>query len=349
MTWAPPIKILMTINNPLLFLFLGATLLWSSCETDFQLEGDWKDIPVVYSFLSVQDTAFYIRVERAFLEPGGNAREIAQIPDSIYYDINDVTVKLERLSDGATAVLERVDGRNEGYPREEGDFVNEPNYLYKLKPSQLPLNEGSSFRVIIEREGEEPATASSVLISEIEVASLPTSGFFNFGDYSKDTRFGFRPSNEEGRIFDIRMIFKYRETDAANPGNFISKEAEWIVANNITRDNSVSAQSVTVDNEAFYQFLASELEPISTGNRKFDGIYIQVTAAGVEIEEYLQIANANIGITSAQSIPVYSNVENGVGIVSSRYQVLSNQFTLSSQSRDSLYNSQLTKNLRFVP
>lgn len=339
----------MTINNPLLFLFLGATLLWSSCETDFQLEGEWKDIPVVYSFLSAQDTAYYIRVERAFLEPGGNAREIAQIPDSIYYGINDVTVKLERLSDGTTATLERVDGRDEGYPREEGDFVNEPNYLYKLRRSQLNLNEGNDFRVIIERDGEEPATASSVMISEIEVANLPISGFFNFGDYSKTTRFGFRPSGEEGRVFDIRMIFKYRETDPANPANFLSKEAVWVIANNIIRDEEVSAQSVTVPNEAFYQFVASELEPISNGNRKFDGIYIQVTAAGVEIEDYLRIANANIGITSAQSIPVYSNVQNGVGIVSSRYQVLSDVFTLGAESRDSLYNSVLTADLRFVP
>lgn len=339
----------MTINNPLLFLLLGATLLWSSCETDFQLEGDWKDIPVVYSFLSAQDTAYYIRVERAFLEPGGNARDIAQIPDSIYYGINDVTVKLERLSDGATAIFERVDGRDEGYPRDEGDFVNEPNYLYKLNRNQLTINEGNDFRVVIERDGEEPATATSVMISEIEVANLPISGFFNFGDYTKTTRFGFRPSGEEARVFDIRMIFKYRETDPNNPGNFISKEAEWVIANNIIREDNVSAQSVTIPNEAFYQFIASELEPLSNGNRKFDGINIKVTAVGVEIEDYLRIANANIGITSAQSIPVYSNVENGVGIVSSRYQIISDDYTLGVQSRDSLYNSALTENLRFVP
>jgi len=253
------------------------------------------------------------------------------------------------LSDGATAILERVDGRDEGYPRDEGDFVNEPNFLYKLKINQLTLSEGSDFRVIIERDGEEPTTASSVMIREIEVANLPSSGFFNFGDYSKDTRFGFRPSDDDARVFDIRMIFKYRETDPDNPGNFISKEIEWLIANNVIRDSDVSAQSVTVTNEAFYQFIASELEPLSNGNRKFDGINIQVTAVGVEIEDYLRIANANIGITSAQSIPVYSNVENGVGIVSSRYQVISDVLTLSAQSRDSLYNSSLTAGLRFVP
>ena len=59
----------------LFILFLGL----SACSTDFQLEGEWSDIPVVYGFVSIQDTAHYIRVQRAFLEPGGNANEIGQL------------------------------------------------------------------------------------------------------------------------------------------------------------------------------------------------------------------------------------------------------------------------------
>ncbi|KAA3638695.1 MAG: hypothetical protein DWQ02_04770, partial [Bacteroidetes bacterium] len=67
-------------------LILLATLSITACTTDFQLEGEWKDIPVVYGFISVADTAHYIRVEKAFLEPGGDANQIAQIADSLYYD-----------------------------------------------------------------------------------------------------------------------------------------------------------------------------------------------------------------------------------------------------------------------
>lgn len=340
----------MTIKYPLFFFALGAVLFWSSCETDFQLEGEWKDIPVVYSFLSEQDTAYYIRVERAFLEPGGNAREIAQIPDSIYYGINDATVKLERLSNGETINMERVDGRDEGYPRASGDFANEPNYLYKLKRNQLALDGGDDFRVIIERDGEEPATASSTILSEIEIEDLlPTTGFFEFGDFSKQTRFSLRPTGDAARVFDIRLIFKYRETDPDNPGSFLSKEITWVIAQSITREPNLSTQSVVVANESFYRFLEAELDPLPNGTRKFDGLHVQVSGAGEEIEEYLLISNANIGITSAQSIPVYSNVDNGVGIVSSRYQVTSDEFGLGSLSRDSLYLSSITRDLNFVP
>jgi hypothetical protein len=339
----------MTIKNPLFTLALGAILLGTACETDFQLEGDWKDIPIVYAYLSSQDTAYYVRVERAFLEPGGNAVEIAQIPDSIYYAENDVVVKLERLSNGETATLQRVDGRDEGYPRESGDFASEPNYLYKLKTSEFNLPQGADFRLIIEREGEDPATATTTMLREVEVSRLPAADFFEFGDFSQQANFGFRASGEAARVFDIRLIFSYRETDPDNPSEYLDKQATWVLANDILRDESVSSQSISVPKEAFYNFLVSEIEPLTTGNRRFDKINIEVAAAGAEIESYLRIADANIGITSAQTVPVYTNVENGRGIVSSRYFATSGDFGLSGRSRDSLYNGRVTRDLRFVP
>ena len=62
----------MRIRSAFLVGFL-VVLFFSSCETDVVLEGEWKDIPVVYAFLSIQDTAHYVRVEKAFLQPGGDA------------------------------------------------------------------------------------------------------------------------------------------------------------------------------------------------------------------------------------------------------------------------------------
>lgn len=336
--------------QPLFILFAFVVVsFWSSCETDFELEGDWKDIPVLYAFLSEQDTAYYVRVERAFLEPGGNALEIAQIPDSFYYDDNQVSVKLERLSNGQTFELQRVDGRDEGYPRVTGDFANEPNYLYKLRRSQTTLNGGTDFRIIVEREGEEPATATSTIVREIELANLPLDGFMRFGDFTRDSKVEWRITGEDARVFDIRLKFRYRETDPENPGNRITKEIEWVLDQDLTRVDGSSLQTFRFPNESFYQFLDTELEPLATGTRKFDAVVFEVTAGGVEIEDYLRIANANIGITSAQAIPSYTNVENGVGIVTSRYKVTSFDLGLAAVARDSLYGSSYTKDLNFVP
>ena len=339
----------MRINHLLLLALLAATTFWSSCETDFQLEGEWKDIPVLYAFLSQQDTAYYVRVERAFLEPGGNAIDIAQIPDSIYYNDNEVSVKLERLSNGQTYDLVQVDGRDEGYPRQSGDFANEPNYLYKLSKDQIALTGGMDFRIIVERPGEEDATATSVIIEDLELANLPITGVYQFGDFSRDTRVEWRANGPAARVFDVRMIIRYRETDPDNPNQRIEKEVEWTLVQNLERDEDVSLQNFRFPNESFYQFLSSELAPLENGTRKFDAINLKITGGGQEIEDYLRIANANIGITSSQEIPVYTNVENGVGIVTSRFQVISEDFGLGSEARDSLYNGVYTKDLNFVP
>ena len=339
----------MKINHLLFLAFLTGTLFWSACETDFQLEGEWKDIPVVYAFLSQQDTAYYVRVERAFLEPGGNARDIAQIPDSIYYDANVLSVKLERLSNGQVYDLIQVDGRDEGYPRAGGDFANEPNILYKLSKEQITLSGGMDFRILVERPGEETASATSVIVEEIEIANLPITGVYQFGDFDRDTRVEWRSEGETNRVFDLRMLISYRESDPNNTSEFIEKQVEWVLGQSIEREEDISLQSFRFPNETFYEFLASSLEPLSEGVRKFDAINIQVTGAGQEIEDYLRISNANIGITSSQEIPVYTNVENGVGVVTSRFQVISEDLGLGAAARDSLYNGVITKDLNFVP
>lgn len=334
----------MKILLPILGLLM--LLCWSACETDFSLEGDWKDIPVIYSFLSEQDTAHYVRVERAFLEPGGNAVDIAQIPDSIYYRAGEVTIVLKNGT--KTVELSRVNGEDEGYPREDGTFATSPNILYKAAKSAIDLEGGDVFQVMVMRNGEITAEAESTILEPLSFSQLPPQGL-NVGNYSSNNNIAFLPAGEEAAVFDIRLIFRYTETDPNNQGNRLTKEVVWVLDEDYRRDADINTQRFPFSSEGFYQFVGSAIDPISNGNRQFDGIFFEVTAAGTEIAEYLDISNANIGITSAQAIPVYSNVDGGVGIVSSRYTKRSPSITLNSLSRDSLLNGSYTRDLNFVP
>jgi hypothetical protein len=140
-----------------------AILTFSACTTDFELEAPWKDLPVVYAFINMQDTAHYVRVEKAFLQPGGNANAIAQIADSLYYDAS-VIVQLEKKATGQRYTLQRVDGNLEGYPREEGPFAQAPNYLYKIKASDINLSAEQELRLIINRGGGLPAVTADAIV-----------------------------------------------------------------------------------------------------------------------------------------------------------------------------------------
>ena len=124
------------------FLIIG----FSNCSNDFELTTGDTNKPVVYGFLSPKDTATYIRVEKAFVSENTNALHLAQRPEELYYEDIDVTLS----SSGNTFTLTRVDGAAEGYPREEGVFLNAPNYLYKLVlPTGETYDGGEAFTLSI--------------------------------------------------------------------------------------------------------------------------------------------------------------------------------------------------------
>ncbi|MCO6479281.1 MAG: DUF4249 family protein [Phaeodactylibacter sp.] len=333
------------MKNNLIFTLLLTLILLSSCSTDFELEAEWKDIPIVYSFLSVQDTAHYVRVEKAFLEPGGNALEIAKIPDSIYYQ--DITVELVNLTSGKSFIMERVDGNEEGYPKEDGLFATEPNVLYKLRAEDAGLEEGDEVRVVVNRGGiDEPAFAETRILGEIETNRFNPPERINRTRYNAPLNIAWTP-DEYARIFDIRFFFNYLER---LPGEteFSPKSAAWVVNRSVfAPENDGGLITYEASWESFYQALATQIPVVEGAQRVIEGMSLQVTGAGDELYQFVRVSRANTGITSAQSIPTYTNVEGGLGIVTSRYSVLRQGLVFADEALDSLQTGIYTRNLNF--
>lgn len=333
------------MNKKHIFTLLLTSILFGSCSTDFELEAEWKDIPIVYSFLSVQDTAHYVRVEKAFLEPGGNALEIAKVSDSIYYQ--NISVELVNLNTGKSLVMERVDGNDEGYPKEDGIFASSPNVLYKLSAEETGLKEGDVVRVVINgADNGASASAETRILGEIETSR------FNPPERITRTRFNV-PFNiswtpdEFAKIFDVRFIFYYLEK---LPGetSFSRKSATWVVNKSVSvPENDGSLIAYEAGWESFYQALATQIPQVDAAERVFDGMDLQITGAGEELYQFVRVSRANTGITSAQSIPNYSNVEGGLGIVTSRYSTLRQGLVLADEALDSLQTGIYTRNLNF--
>jgi hypothetical protein len=70
--------------------FVGAFLL-NSCEEDIILDGDFVETAVVYGLLDQADSLHFVKITRAFIGPG-SALDIAQIPDSSYFEQVEATV-----------------------------------------------------------------------------------------------------------------------------------------------------------------------------------------------------------------------------------------------------------------
>ncbi len=334
----------MKIKTALGSLFASALLIWG-CTTDFDLEAEWKDIPIVYAFISIQDTAHYVRVQKAFLEPGGNALEIAQIPDSIYYQ--NINVELVNLQTGQSYTLDRVDGNLEGYPKEEGVFADSPNVLYKVRANQLNLKGGERLRLVLNRGDELPlVTAETTVVTEIDSVTSVPSRNINRWLYTELKQLAWRPG-PEARIFDARLVIHYRESQPSNPSVFERKSLEWVVNPSVFNESNEPRVTINASGDAFYRFIGNNISKSVGEIRLFEELELVVTGAGEELYQFVRLRQANTGITSAQNLPVYTNMSEGLGIFSSRYTMRRTGIRLQQEARDSLINGIYTKDLNF--
>ena len=97
----------------------------------------------------------------------------------------------------------------------------------------------------------------------------------------------------------------------------------------------------------FQYDLANRLEVFPGTQRTLESLYLAVVAGTADYVELQQVLTAGQGITGIQSIPTYSNIEAGLGILTSRHVSKSGPYQLTEESLDSLKSGQYTKLLGF--
>lgn len=312
--------------------------LFASCDNELVVTDKWKDIPVVWGFLSKSDTAHYIRVEKAFLDPTTSAYTIAQIPDSLYYPNPVVTLK--RISSGQVFTLTRVNGDLEGYPRDTGDFAQSPNYLYKIKASQLNLTIGDTYEFSLKRNDfTDPVVAQTIILPK-PVLRSPVPG--SIVPFKSNANFTFNWNEiPDAGLFDLHVILHYSERSPETGNFYVPLQIDWVVARNLVK------REITIDGAEFYNTLKANIEENINATRLFDSLDIVVWCAGKELYEFVKITNANTGITGTQDIPTFSNLSEGLGIFSSRNVARYTGFDITTQTLDSLRNGSITGHLNF--
>lgn len=336
----------MTLRLPLIFCCLLAL---TSCRNDFTLEGDYQDIPVAYAFLNADDERHFVRVEKAFLQAGGNAAENAAIADSIYYGVGKATVVLENLTTSQSMELERVNGEEEqfGLNREDGIFATSPNILYTVPDSDLDLRGGDNIRLLVQRPGLPDAVAETMILQPLEI-NRPTD-MVRVDEYTRPVSVSW--TKEAGAsIYDITIFFDIRELFPSDPSRNRDVRLKWNVASGFvpggdqTSDRLVRYEILA---EAFYQFIGSALQPENGIVRRLQNFDLQIAAAGEEVLERRLLEGANAGLTSSQTLPRYSNLLGGLGMVTSNTFTIREDIFFDGGSLDSLENGRYTRDLGF--
>lgn len=333
------------ITALLTFSVLAIAFLVISCDNTLDIIEPSGDIPIVYGFLSPNDSIQLIRLERAFVDANTSALELAKDPAQLFYDEN-TTVILRSEGTGIEYSLDRVDGTTIGYVRDSGIFPETPNILYTILTDDIDLTgEDETFTLEIQRPGDvDLVTAQTKIVGESRIIRpIETNPVLDFSEVSP-TAFKWR-TGENAKVYDLYLRANYQERIAGE--DWVNKSVLWVMATDIIDNVNQSVQEYLQDAPAFYSFISREIETDPTKIRRFVNLDLVVNGGTAELLEYQRVANANLGITSTQDVPTFSNISAGRGIFASTYTTVMEGIRLANPSKDSIISGRFTKDLNF--
>lgn len=330
-----------------LFPFITATLfLFSACSTDFDVIDDYKETTVVYGLLDQNDSIHYIRVNKAFLGEG-NALHMAQEFDSINY-ANQLSVTIEEIQNGVvknTTVLQK----DNSIEKESGIFNNSKNILFSFNSVLNPL---SVYKLnLINNSTKNVVTGETPLISNFNIVSpKTTTTSFDFAGSNpavtlNQTKTIEWISGSNGRLYEVILRFHYTEVNKGDNSK-VYKYIDWVFPSQKSINLSGGeTMKINFKGFEFYKFVASALQSNNDIWRYPGKLDFLFSVASEEFNTYMEVNAPSTGIV--QEKPLYSNIDNGVGLFSSRLRDSRKNLNLSTNSLVQLYIGDYTKNLSF--
>lgn len=328
-----------------LLLISGLIILFNSCETDFDTIADWEDITVVYCLLNQKDSIQYLKVNKAFLGEG-NALVYAQEQDSISYPY-PLDAWLEEWSlDGDSLGVAFEFDTTTVYNKEPGTFYYPDQVLYKGGPEnwyrikyiinppndtvgfeKIWFNEDNVFKLKIRNPNTGKMIYSeSILVNDFKITEPSSAGIFiKFVPnpiYPKNFKWKMAPNDDDGRFrYQLNVVFNYREYKSNGDSLDRTLPLTSAVAFPSTGTNEMSAPYwdynffSTCNTEIPY---SDQAEEDAIVKRKSLNVNTIVSVAAEEFNLYMQVYEPSTSIV--QEKPPYTNVENGIGLFSARYQ-----------------------------
>lgn len=315
-----------------------------SCENDVDLNADYEDTTVVYALLNANTDTQFVKINKAFLEDGANAIELAKDVERLFYDSLDVKL-IYTASPDSVIQLSTIHK-----PKDPGVFSTEKNVLFYTSDK---ISTSANYKLsVIQPDGKETFATTRVLeeviVSRPEIrngARLPvsftriSSGGLEYIDYE----FIFNLRSTMASVA-IKMYFQYYEL--VN-GSRVFKRVEIPVGAFKNSELKNDLFSINYRGDRFYRAIANAVEPSSS--RKYvelqDNIILEVFAVDQIYQQYSDINGPLDGL--AQVRPEFTNITNGIGLFASRSLVSDITF-LAAPSRKELFNGPITGNIGFV-
>ena len=303
-----------TSMKKITFIFLLTSLLFTSCESDFDINADWEEVTVVFGLLDQSQEKQFIRINKAFL---GNesAYLMAQEADSLNFNPENLEVKIDKVSTLGSIIDSRILDTTILY-KEEGIFADDNNIIYTFENDDF-LKEGKDyFLTITHKNTGKVVTAKTKLIHDLKFNEFFANdnyilGFVNSfnGDFSTATVIWDHSRNAS--IYQLTMKVNYTEYSTYDTV-VKSIQKEFPIKNHIG-DKKYEQQ---ITGESFFEFLSYNIDGSDEVNRRINDVDFYLTAAGEDLKKYMNLNVPPTGVV--QERPIYTEITNGYGLFSCR-------------------------------
>lgn len=346
-------------------LVLSSLAFIASCDNDLDIIANWKDVPVVYGVLNAQDTTHYIKLNKAFLGQG-DVMMMAQEFDSLHYSEDVIGLRLIEYKTSAGQLVENKTIEMEptsDIPKPDGAFSSPTQVIYKTN-AQLNTNRFYAAEVY-KIDTDSIIAFNAIPIDVLNSIQMTTPNPFSPLNFVPN---GFSSkaqwlSVEGGKLYELKIRFYYVEQQITDLSDTVHKHIDWIFPyRQSTSTNGGENMSITLDAQQFLNFLAVNIEEDPNVYRQVTGMLgvqgltgfsithscmdFTLLAAGEDLSTYLMLNENSSSIVVDR--PEYSNIENGVGILSSRTVDFVEGIKINNLSNDEIAFNELTKHLNFA-
>jgi hypothetical protein len=297
-----------------ILIILVSTITFQSCKNDIEINAPWKETPVVYSFIDINSTYQYIRINKTFQTANNQTpQQAAQISDSLFFG-DTLQVYLYNLSTGETIKFYP----STDIPKDAGYFANDKNTLYKAQTIFKDVNGVDSLNLIkvatnykLEITHKQTGYVCTAITTIIDKAIVMGGVFANYQlnirldlPYIKVPFVWDYAANAV--IYDALIRYTYSENGTTK---FVD---EYITQNepSIVQYRLASA----VLNTFLKNYFNVPTMPIYP--REIIKVQYIVLSGSPDLKSAIDISNPNL--TLLQVKPNYTNIQGGLGLFTSR-------------------------------
>lgn len=331
-----------------LYVFLFSLLvigITTSCDNSVDINDEYEEITIVYGLLDQSVDQHYVKITKAF-QTEGNVYLAAANSEVTQYDPNDLKVYIEEYNANGNwkrdIMLDTVLITN----KEEGDFYYPDQIIYATEPNTI-LNFDYTYKLKIELlQSGNIIESSTGLVNDFSIVSpRSVTTMIDFSSkYNTTVKWN---AALNGTLHQLNIRYFYTEVTAGGVSS--SHYVDWIMPLQST-SLSDGTDDVTVNyvGVSFYDLLAAQVSLPKAGMIRYsDSLQFLFTVAHEDFAIYLDVNKPSTSIV--QERPSFSNVSNGIGLFSSRFNKVRSFSSISERSLDSLYNGSKTYMLGFTP